>query len=276
MFTYCFLFSATLVILLLPDSTFAQSFPAARTGGNYMHNYYLPPPSPESPRWPAWSPDGAWLAFAMHGSIWRLKVGTGVVEALTENPTYDSSPAWSPDGKWIAYTAETDGQTIDLMILNVETGLSVPLKAGEHLFLDPAWSPDGSRLAYVSTEPTGYYNIYIQSMKDGRAIGDAVALTQDNRFGGRRLYFSDNDLYVQPTWSPDGRRIAFTSTYDGNHEIYVVNVPINGSDDGGKAVRLTSDLSLDVHPSWSPDGRRIVFATSRWGDLELAIMDADG
>ncbi len=278
MLSYRFLVIATLVFFLLPGSTSAQSFPAARTGGNYMHNYYLPPPSPESPRWPAWSPDGAWLAFAMHGSIWRSKVGTGIAEALTENSTYDSSPAWSPDGKWIAYTAETDGQTIDLMILNVETGLSAPLKAGEHLFLDPAWSPDGSRLAYVSTEPTGYYNIYIQSVKDGRAIGDAVPLTQDNNFGKRRLYFSDHDLYIQPAWSPDGQEIMFLSNRGiplGSGAVWRMPAEQNGIT---RARMIHNEQTLyRTRPDWSPDGSRFVYSSHAGGQYnQLYMLPTEG
>src|SRR5258708_471538 len=73
-----------------------------------------------------------------------------------------------------------------------------------------------------------------------------------------------------PAWSPDGMEIAFTSTRDGNQELYVAAA------DGSNVRRLTSDAGLDAHPTWSPDGRRLAFSTDRWGDLELALIDADG
>ena len=125
-------------LIAAAGSTAAQQPPptayqAARTGGNYMHNFYLPPPSTTTPRRPAWSPDGETLAFALHGSIWQIRLDEYSARELTDNETYDSSPAWSPDGAWIAYTAETDNRTIDLMVLNVETGVSRPLKTGDHL-----------------------------------------------------------------------------------------------------------------------------------------------
>jgi TolB protein len=73
-----------------------------------------------------------------------------------------------------------------------------------------------------------------------------------------------------PSWSPDGKQFAFTSTRHGNQELYVADV------EGGEWRRLTSDPAVDAHPAWSPDGRWIAFATSRWGDLEIALIQPDG
>ena len=76
-----------------------------------------------------------------------------------------------PNGRPTAngsFTRPTMARTINLKILNLETGQSEPLTSGNHLNLDPAWSPDGTRLAYVSTEPNGYYNIYVMELKNGK------------------------------------------------------------------------------------------------------------
>src|SRR5260370_37205064 len=69
---------------------------------------------------PAWSPDGAEIAFAMSGSLWNLRPGDTTAYELTSNPTYDSSPAWSPDGRFIVYTGEASNG-VNLMLLNVAT-----------------------------------------------------------------------------------------------------------------------------------------------------------
>lgn len=74
----------------------------------------------------------------------------------------------------------------------------------------------------------------------------------------------------RPEWSPDGRRIAFHSTRDGDQEIYVMNA------DGSDQVRLTTSPGEDGHPSWSPDGRRLVFHRRVLGHTQLFVMNADG
>ena len=101
----------------------------------------------------------------------------------------------------------------------------------------------------------------------------------------RRLTNNPN-LDISPSWSPDGKRIAFMSDRDGhvnilggllNYEIYVMDA------DGGNQQNLTNDPNSDSTPSWSPDGKRIVFASNRDGNrdgnrenYEIYVMDADG
>jgi len=74
----------------------------------------------------------------------------------------------------------------------------------------------------------------------------------------------------KPAWSPNGRKIAFHSTRDGNSEIYVMNA------DGSGRRNLTRNPAQDVRPAWSPDGRRIAFLSDRDGRLEAHVMKADG
>ena len=73
-----------------------------------------------------------------------------------------------------------------------------------------------------------------------------------------------------PDWSPDGRRIAFSSLRDGNTEIYVMNAL------GSGVTRLTYKDDFDSFPAWSPDGRRIAFHSYRDGNWDIYVMNADG
>lgn len=178
---------------------------------------------------------------------------------LTDDGYFKQRPVWSPDGRSVVF-ARHRGATIFLFLLDLKTGKEQRLTKSEHPEYDAVFSPDGKELlfAYDKASPNqGDIEVHRIEMESRKAT--PVAVTEG------KLSHEES-----PCWSPDGKRVAFTSTRHGNQELYVAKR------DGKDPVRLTSDPALDAHPSWSPDGKLIAFSTNRWGDLEIATVKPDG
>jgi Tol biopolymer transport system component len=240
------------------------NYPAARTGANYMHNYYFPPAPSSTPWAPSWSPDGRAIAVAMSGSIWTVDPETGAATELTASSTYHSSPDWSPDGTWIIYTADDGGARIQLEVLNVRTGETKPLTSDAAIYTDPVFSPDGTRVAYVSTKPSGYFNVYIRPFKDGAWAGEEIAVTRDHAYPNDRLYFGTGDLHIAPAWTPDGSALLLVSNRDvplGSGNVLRVPAVAGGIDQA--ATVLAEQTLYRTRPDVSPDGKRFVYSSTR-------------
>lgn len=182
--------------------------------------------------------------------IYVMRANGGGVRRVTHSGNVATEPAWSPDGARIAYRANTpDGQNFDLYIVKANGGsrrrvTSNPDNIGS---LSPAWSPDGTRIAFIRVyqdhpQGTGIYTIRStgKGLKrvaiggldpswspDGRRIafsldagrGWQVKVVNSNGGHPRRLAAG-----LDPSWSPDGTQIAFVR----NDSIAVMNA--NGSD----------------------------------------------
>src|SRR6185295_4324815 len=90
---------------------------------------------------PRLSPDGSAIAFAYQGAIWRMPREGGVMRRLSSGATWDSDPAWSSDGKKLACIAGDD-----LLLLDAESGATLPREPRLAAKGPLAFHPDGSRL----------------------------------------------------------------------------------------------------------------------------------
>lgn len=207
--------------------------------------------------------DLRWLqSCILAAGFWCVGVciaGPPLPMRLTEDGDFKQRPMWSPDGKWLVF-ARHHGSTIMLWLRSADGMGEKRLTESKSPEFDAAFAPDSQRLlfAFDKTSPgQGDVEIF--------AVGLDGKDPQPSSITKGALSHEE-----WPSWSPDGKRYALTSTRYGNQELCVATV------DGSQEIRLTSDPAIDAHPAWSPDGKRIAFATNRWGDMELALIDPDG
>jgi TolB protein len=208
---------------------------------------------------PAWSPDGAQLAFASRrdgrSHIYRMSADGSGTRQLTSGKHDDTAPAWSPDGKWIAFTR--DGRLFVMTPAGKKLRRVTTTSGGEER--EPAWAPDGTWIALVRRQPSFTTREIWRVRPDG---GDLQRVT--------RL---DAASYG-PEWSPDGERIVFSSNAnDDRYQIYEIGA-------SGKGLRrLTFQPGEYFDPSWSPDGKTLLFErdgvvyTLVRGATETALTD---
>ncbi len=190
---------------------------------------------------PAWSPDGAKIAFssARGGSfdIYVMNADGSGTKALTSTKEDDSHPTWSPDGDRITFAREGPG---DIYVMNADGSGVRRISDPRVQESEPAWSPDGNWIAYIRRTPgTPVRELWLVH-PDG---SEPHAITS----AGAKAY--------TPAWSPDGKRIVFASDQDGDFfELYTIGIDRKG-------LRSVTPTAGDMfEPSWSPDGSRIAFS----------------
>jgi len=255
---------------------------------------------------PTWSPDGRRLVYSSVKHIWTLRLdGSDPVTVFNHEAT--SPPIWSNDGKHIFFKWKSSGENPDVWWIPVDrdgraTGAAKILTVGANAY-NFSIAGDGKRLAYAS----GVYreNLWCLPIDTTRilSIADAEQLTfekqrmrsiamspdrewiafSSNRGGmwdiwivnksgkGLRQVTADSTNKNWPSWSPDGKRIAFSRRTPGSKaDICVISV------NGGLSTLLAPHPAGDYAPTWSPDGKEIAFMSYRNGNADLWVVPANG
>jgi TolB protein len=205
------------------------------------------------------------------GYVWGLdrfdiytanRDGSGL-RRLTNFDVYTAEGVLSPDGRRIVFTSLKDGD-LDIYTMNVDGSDIRRLTTTPGYDGGPWWSPDGTKIVYRAWHPpdsaglADYRGLLAQRMVRPSRMelwvmnADGSDQRQITNLGGANF---------GPSWTPDGRRIVFSSNYKSprsrNFELYLVNL------DGSGLQQITSHEEFDGFPMFSPDGRRIVWASNR-------------
>ncbi|MSR06553.1 MAG: hypothetical protein EXR93_05750 [Gemmatimonadetes bacterium] len=201
---------------------------------------------------PAWSPDGAKIAFSWETEsqilIYTMNADGSTPVQITPKLTspnvalYDS-PAWAPSGTQLAYGVVDGGP---IRIINIDGSGLRQLTPANISADDPAWSPNGQKIAFwgvVTAATTPSADIYVINA-DGTGL---VNLTNS--------VATETD----PSWSPDGTKIAYDA--DGGTS----GLKIFVMDASGANPRMVAQHAAGqtfAHPRWSPDGAHLVFGSA--------------
>jgi Tol biopolymer transport system component len=232
----------------------------------------------------SWSPDGSEIAFASNRDgnyeIYVVPSTGGLARNLTNSAGDDLNPAWSPDGVSIAFDSDRDGGNPEIYVMASDGTAPTRVTNEPGNDTQPSWAPDGSKLVFASSRPnvsvlnvwtmnpngSGLANLTQYEFEEGTA-GNGPAWSPD----GATIVFTHkptggtttSDIWSVPgsgggltrlttaddddrsvVWSPDGTRLAFRSSRDGNAEIYTMRA------DGTEQQNISQDAAFDEFVSW--------------------------
>jgi TolB protein len=207
---------------------------------------------------PSFSPDGRWIIFASDRSgnwdLYLMDVDGGQPVQLTSDPTDELHPSFSPDGKQVVFSCygSQSGQW-EMVLIDVEKPTRRKF-IGYGLF--PEWSPVGDQIVFQRPREreTQWFSIWTVSLVGGEASPPTEVVPSVN--GG----------VITPTWSPDGKYIAYTTVMVGpegskagassQSALWVVKA------DGTGRAKITQSRFADLQPAWASDGA-LYFVSNR-------------
>jgi TolB protein len=210
---------------------------------------------------PTISPDGTKIAFASYARG-NPAIFIFSVDPVRQLPFYNQvasvneTPEFTPDGKQILYSSSASGWA-QIYIANLDGSGLRRISSSAAIEVEPKVNPKtGTDIAFVSGR-SGPQQIYRMNI-DG---GDVERLTNGEGEASN------------PSWSPDGQKLAFSWTRGyatGNFNIFVMDVASRNY------IQLTHSEGRNENPSWAPDGVHIAFMSNRGGTFQIYSMLADG
>ncbi|MDZ7344120.1 MAG: biopolymer transporter Tol, partial [candidate division KSB1 bacterium] len=213
----------------------------------------------------AWSPDSRYIAFAAKAGgedvlhIVEVKKRK-IVRSLKFGLDGVFSPAWSPKDDEIAFVGMKNS-TCDIYAVDLDTETVRKITDDVFSDLEPAYSPDGSRLAFVSdrgdyTDPTGLPANFKIWHTDYRNLDIYTVDVIGTPNGARIERITDTPFFEKtPVFSPDGKKLAFTSDRSGIYNIYLYDFADKTE------YPITNVISGIFHLSWTGDGSRLAFVS---------------
>jgi Tol biopolymer transport system component len=220
-------------------------------------------------------PAGDEFVYSMEGSLWRQRIGADETNEITHPAgAYDYQPDVAPGGNRVVFT-RYDGRAMELWQLDLATGEARALTANGGVNLEPRFSPDGKQVVFVSTTGTGHFNLKIADI-NASGLANERFLVAPRESAIDRYYYSTHDHSINPSWSPDGKRVWYVSNAEipwGTGRICSISL----SDGEIECLdRHQFETSWAARPEIAPDGKRILFSSyhgGQWHQLWLTTTD---
>ena len=218
------------------------------------------------------------------GYVWRLdpydiytaNADGSHLERLTSNNVYTAEGTLSPDGRTIVFTSLKDGD-LDIYTMSVDGSNVRRLTTAPGYDGGPFFSPDGKLIVYRAWHPSDTALTNYQALLRERLVRpNRMEIWVMNADGSNQHQITSlGGANFAPYFTPDGKRIIFSSNYRNprsrNFDLYLVNL------DGSGLEQVTTHTEFDGFPMFSPDGRQLVWASNRHdtkeGETNLFIAD---